>query len=314
MLVNHVLSSSLPSNIFSALFAYSARYAPSQWQVEVSVEPLAHANIRHYHRPQLERSLKRPCVVTVHHDLHDPNPSNALAGFLPRYREASRVICLNRSQADFLRARDVPTPVVIPHGYNDEVLRLRDEATPAWKRVRIGFFSNRYRTRFKGEAYLGELAKRLSPDSFEFLLVGEGRGHTARSLTQLGYAVRCYEHVPYRLFQSLYESIDVLLMCSNFEGGPANLPEALGTGTPVLATRVGFAPEVVEHGVNGLLLDGNVDDDAALIAAVAEDAALMARLRAGARASAARTPSWRTIVAQQFALYEGVLAGGNAHG
>lgn len=314
MLVNHVLSSSLPSNIFSALFDYSARYAPPGWQVEVSVEPLPQATIRHYHRPQLERALKRPCVVTVHHDLHDPNPSNAWERFAPRYREASRVICLNLLQQGFLGRHGIDHTALIPHGYNDEVLSLRRDQPSLLERVRLGFLSNRYRTRFKGEAHLLELAKRLSPTHFEFLLVGEGRGETARALERLGFATRCYEFVPYRLFQHVYESVDYLLMCSNFEGGPANLPEALATGTPILATKVGVAPEVVAHGENGLLLSGDADADAALIAPLAHDDALARRLRSGAATRALQTPSWRAVVARQFALYETVAAGANAHG
>ena len=45
-----------------------------------------------------------------------------------------------------------------------------------------------------------------------------------------------------------------------------SLIEAAACGRPVIATRVGGIPEIVEHGVNGLLVEPNrVDDFAAAI-------------------------------------------------
>jgi glycosyltransferase involved in cell wall biosynthesis len=104
--------------------------------------------------------------------------------------------------------------------------------------------------------------------------------------------------------------MDYLLICSNFEGGPANLPEAIGTGTPVLATPVGMVPDFVRHGVNGLLLSGRVDDDAELVGNLAErDNALVDALRRGARAAASTIPSWREVVRRHFDLYQQIALG-----
>ena len=46
---------------------------------------------------------------------------------------------------------------------------------------------------------------------------------------------------------------DVFLLCSDTEGVPGSILEAGAVGLPVLATRVGGVPEVVEHGRSGLL-------------------------------------------------------------
>jgi glycogen synthase len=65
--------------------------------------------------------------------------------------------------------------------------------------------------------------------------------------------------------------------------------EALAVGTPVIATRVGGVPEVVEDGVNGLLVPPG--DAAALAEAVRRffaDGALRDRLRAAAAPSVER--------------------------
>jgi glycosyltransferase involved in cell wall biosynthesis len=68
--------------------------------------------------------------------------------------------------------------------------------------------------------------------------------------------------------------------------------EAFLRGRPVVATRTGGTPEIVEHEVNGLLVERG--DPAALAAAlerVLADRELAARLGAAARESA---PRWRT--------------------
>jgi glycosyltransferase involved in cell wall biosynthesis len=314
MLLNHVLSSDTKSNIFAAIFEYFREFAPREWRVVVSTEPRRDADILHYHRPHLERRLRPNSVATVHHDLNDLHPGLPFDTFLERYRQAARVVCLNRGQAARLARSGIVSTITIPHGYNDRVLKLRDEDSFETELVRIGFVSKRYRRRFKGEAYLHDLAKRLSPASFAFVLVGEGRDETARILRRLGFAVRSFEYLPYSLFQSLYTSMDYLLMCSNFEGGPANLPEALATSTPILATPVGSVPDFVQDRVNGLLLSGDVDLDAQLLSRLADRTDTLSHtLRLGARAAAGKVPTWREVVHRHFSLYQRIADGEPDH-
>ena len=51
----------------------------------------------------------------------------------------------------------------------------------------------------------------------------------------------------------LMGAIDVYLMTSEFEGLPIALLEAMAIGKPVVSTDVGGIPEVLHHGVSGLL-------------------------------------------------------------
>jgi glycosyltransferase involved in cell wall biosynthesis len=53
---------------------------------------------------------------------------------------------------------------------------------------------------------------------------------------------------------ALLESSDVLALPSHFEGLPYALLEGMAAGLPVIVTRVGAIPDVVDHGVHGLFV------------------------------------------------------------
>jgi glycosyltransferase involved in cell wall biosynthesis len=84
----------------------------------------------------------------------------------------------------------------------------------------------------------------------------------------------------------LFRAADATILTSSWENFPHTVVEALAVGTPVLAMEVGGIGEVVEDGVNGLLVAAG--DTAALADAVRRyfaDADLRERLRAQAAAS-----------------------------
>src|SRR5687768_15509539 len=62
-----------------------------------------------------------------------------------------------------------------------------------------------------------------------------------------------------------YHSLDIYLCASRSEGTPNPCLEAAACGVPVVTTRVGNMPELVQHGVNGLFVERNVSDIAAKI-------------------------------------------------
>ena len=105
-----------------------------------------------------------------------------------------------------------------------------------------------------------------------------------RELERLGVA---YRHVTARSRAELaraYHALDVYVVASRQEGGPKAVLEALATGVPLVATRVGQTPDVVADGRTALL--ATVEDDAALAAAVERvrgDSALADALRRAGR-------------------------------
>jgi hypothetical protein len=56
-----------------------------------------------------------------------------------------------------------------------------------------------------------------------------------------------------------YQGLDACICTSRVEGGPHSLLEASACGVPVISTRVGIAPELIQHGGNGLLIDRSIE-------------------------------------------------------
>jgi glycosyltransferase involved in cell wall biosynthesis len=109
-------------------------------------------------------------------------------------------------------------------------------------------------------------ALRASVPELHVLLTGVARGYVRRELERLGIP---YVHVRPGSRAELaeaYQALDVYLVASRQEGGPKAVLESMATGTPLVATRVGQAQELVRDGVNGWLVD--VEDAEALAAGV----------------------------------------------
>lgn len=262
ILVNHVMSSDVKSGIFTGLLDYYRRFCDDDIRIIDSERPINHADLYHYHRAHLEKKLRKKSIVTVHHDLCDTDEWLQYEKFHDRYAEAKLVLCLNKTQQDFLYTKNIKHTKLIPHGYNPEVFRYEYDSKPMDEKLTIGILSKRYGRKVKGEAYLLELMKRLDSRVIRFVFVGEGRTISSQKATSLGFETRCYEYLPYYCFGDLYRKLNFLLVASLFEGGPANIPEAISSATPIITTPIGMAKDYVEDGVNGIILSGDVDLDA----------------------------------------------------
>lgn len=74
--------------------------------------------------------------------------------------------------------------------------------------------------------------------------------------SSLAKSVEFAGHVPFgpKLFE-LYDAHDILVLPSFTEGFPQVILEAMVRGLPVIATRVGGVPRIVDNGRNGLLVE-----------------------------------------------------------
>jgi glycosyltransferase involved in cell wall biosynthesis len=66
-------------------------------------------------------------------------------------------------------------------------------------------------------------------------------------------------NLSYEDYPAFYQSIQLLLNCSEMEGGPIGVIESLTCGTPVYTSRVGIVEDLVQTGLNGNIFDLNDD-------------------------------------------------------
>jgi len=80
--------------------------------------------------------------------------------------------------------------------------------------------------------------------------------------------------------------------------------EAMASGTPVVASRLGGLPEIVQHGETGFLVTpGNTGELRERVEQILTDPALAARLGAAARASVLECFTWRACAERCLAAY-----------
>lgn len=108
--------------------------------------------------------------------------------------------------------------------------------------------------------------------------------------------------------EELLPCADLFLLPSQSESFGLAALEAMACGAPVVASRAGGLPEVVEDGVAGYLLPpGAIEEMAEAGIRILSDDALAARLREGARRIAVERFSAKAIVPRYEKLYERVL-------
>ncbi len=89
----------------------------------------------------------------------------------------------------------------------------------------------------------------------EFVLIGRNWNQYANFEELRAQANFTYTSAPYRDYPEIYSSFDVFLSMSTLEGGPIPLVEAMMSNAVPVASRTGFAPDLIRHGRNGYIFD-----------------------------------------------------------
>jgi glycosyltransferase involved in cell wall biosynthesis len=138
-------------------------------------------------------------------------------------------------------------------------------------------------TKQKGQKYLLHMAASLARKAFPFRLILAGEGVLEAELKTLAKELGVTEHVVFAGFQpklgAFWQSVDMLVHSSLWEGFGYVVAEAMLAEKPVLAFDVSNMPELVASGRNGALLSFPVASES--------DAAVGNRLAAAVAALAA---------------------------
>jgi glycosyltransferase involved in cell wall biosynthesis len=99
----------------------------------------------------------------------------------------------------------------------------------------------------------------------------------------------------------------VFVLPSHAEALPMSLLEAMAAGCPVIASAVGGIPDLVQHGVNGLLVSaGEPSELARALKALLDDPELAARLGRHARATIAERYTPERVLERLEQIYGGL--------
>ncbi|MGP8474600.1 glycosyltransferase family 4 protein [Burkholderia sp. PR2] len=135
-------------------------------------------------------------------------------------------------------------------------------AAPAVRFTFVGYFG-----KHKGAAtLLNALTIVKNHINVHVNLIGEGEQHEEyeRLVASNGCKdlVTFWGKIPNEQMTSVYENTDVLVLPSVWpENQPVSITEAMCSGIPVIASRIGGMPELVKHGVTGLTFEpGNASD------------------------------------------------------
>lgn len=135
----------------------------------------------------------------------------------------------------------------------------------------------------KGPDIFGTIAKTCGNKS-NFVMFGDGPLMGALKL-------KFGDHTRFNGFatdmKEVWERTELLVMPSRNEGLPMAALEAMARGIPLAAAKVGALPDIIQHGINGLLFEAENVEDA--IAAVATWQSMSKRKKAAMCAAARQT-------------------------
>ena len=274
------------------------------------------------------RVHRAPLVVTLHTSV-----AHTVTGRTPRermlrivgarvervaVRRAAHVVVLAERTARGVRADGVPPERVhvIPSGFEPAIFDpLLPDPFPDVSRPRIGYVG---RLAAAKRPQLAVRAFGLMTEPAHLLVVGGGEAQPLVEQTARESArqerITLHGFVDHARVPAVLAHLDVLVLPSVYEELGSVIVEAMASGVPVVATRVGGIPEVVRDGETGLLVDsppGVGDETLAAALATALDALVSGPdLREGMALAARRHAaaySWPALATRIADLYADAL-------
>lgn len=262
----------------------------------------------------LGRRHRKPVVYTEHWTIFLPenrgrlSPGMRLAARLA-LRHADAVLPVSANLGEALRRLAPDARIrVVPNAVDERVFHPPEPGRPRGRRlITAGLLD----TDRKGvDVVLRAIAELTRRDGVHLDVVGDGvlRREYERLARTLGLDASVTFHglQPKDELARLLRQADAFVLGSRYENNPCVLLEALASGLPVVATRVGGVPEVVGT-TSGVLVE---PESARALAAGIEE--LLGRLGAFDAAELARSAIERygrhAVARQLVAVYEEVLA------
>jgi len=166
----------------------------------------------------------------------------------------------------------------------------------------------------KGQCYLLEAMPIILKEIPDLVLVVVGEGELRDALTRQSERLGIADHVLFVGHRNdvvrFYALFDVFVMSSKMEGVGGAMLEAMGMRCPVVTTNAGGMPEVVQHGVNGLVAERcNPESLARSVLRMFQDRELRTRCIEAGRRTLLEEFSVDRLVERTLAVYRETLEG-----
>ena len=149
----------------------------------------------------------------------------------------------------------------------------------------------------------------------KLIIAGKGLSNEMKKLTNFATKLRVKDNIvftgyfPDKKLPKLYQAADIFTFSTFYENLPFAVLEALSTGLPVVTTRVGGIPEMIEDGKNGFLVEPlNSRELADKILYYLEHPAVASEMGLLARQTIEDQFDWRLIVKKVIKVYDEALS------
>lgn len=209
--------------------------------------------------------LRKKIIYTEHakHSLKQTHRLRLITKFAARF--ASCVICVSKDLKSYLVKEVNISPKKIQVIHNSIDLKKFDKRTKMLRVVGLAIKSDYIYvgvvgrlTEAKDHSGLFEAWKINIAVNERMLLVLVGDGELKPLLQEKCKELNIEDKVIFlgqrNDIPEIISCMDLLVLPSKREGFPISILEYMAMGKPVIATRVGGVPEIIQHGVNGFLI------------------------------------------------------------
>jgi glycosyltransferase involved in cell wall biosynthesis len=178
---------------------------------------------------------------------------------------ADKVIAVSKDIADEMMKKAIPSAKILVIDNGIDLQKFEHKTSNNDLRKSLGLNGNHKfigtvasLTEEKGHVYLIEGARQVIDKYAEccFLIVGEGnqRHFLEEKISAFGLKGKMIFTGSRKDVPQILPMLDAFILPSLKEGLPMALLEAMAVKVPVIATKVGAIPNVIEDGINGILI------------------------------------------------------------
>ena len=221
-----------------------------------------------YAGAKLKEKYNIPLIITAHgYDIYDLPFRNELLRKKVEYalNSADCIITVSNSNLKYINKLNIKTSVkIIPNGFRSDLFypipkdRARKKLNLSINKKIILNVGNLVEV--KGHEYLILAIKEILKRRKDVMCIIVGSGELKKGLEKLVKKLNLQGHIklvgakPHEEIPLWMNACDVFVLPSIAEGFPTVLPEVLACGKPVVATRVGGIPEIINKKV-GILAE-----------------------------------------------------------